>query len=115
MASTVLELRHYEEKYYYTEWSGVVSSDAYAVALVEAPSFPGERGGHHPESKFLIVICAARYKTQEGKRPGEKLWGWIHLGPDAKEEIGKDLARMNAEIGHWYYLSLSPESGEMEF
>lgn len=110
MADIILNLRHYEYKRYLTELRGAIPDNAYAVALVKTPPFPGNKEFHHPESSPLAVVCAAMYSITEGQRSGEKLWGWICLGPQSKDEIGKDLLDAGAEVGRWHYLVLSSEA-----
>ena len=113
MADTILNLRHYEEKIYSEEWNKPIPNNLYVVALVEAPAFPGNGDEQHPEGHPLAVVCAAHYATTEGQRPNERLWGWIHLDPEAKKEIGQDLMTAGAEVGRWYYLILQPTRGCM--
>ena len=104
MASVVLETRPSD----YFEWLEEMPDEAvenvYALAFIEALPFPGEC---HPEGMLRSVVCAHQYVTEQGERSGEYLWGWIHLGPDAKEELGNALEGSGAEVGRWYYLRIS--------
>ncbi len=104
MASVVLETRPSD----YFEWLEEMPDEAiknvYALAIIEALPFPGER---HPEGTPFSVVCAHQYITEQGERSGEYLWGWVHLGPDTKKELGDALENGGAEIGKWYYLRIS--------
>ena len=77
-------------------------SSCYAVRLVEADAFPS--GKAHEESKLLSIQCAGWYNTEQGKSGNEKRWGWVHLGPMAKEMIGHGLVELNVEVGKWYFM-----------
>ena len=73
----------------------------YAVALIETPGPPGDA---HPESRGFAVIAMQRYRAVEGQKPGEILWGWVHITADTKKLIGLDLLENEATPGIWYYL-----------
>ena len=78
---------------------------AYAVALVETPGFPAVA---HPECCSLAVVCAGEYECSESERPGEMLWGWYHLDPETKDDIGDALVAAECEVGRWYYMTIQP-------
>jgi len=104
MSGFVLALRAHEYKRYYDEYRGQIGPHVFAVALVPLLDFPGSA---HSEGRALSVVCASRYETSAGEIPNTMLWGWVHLDPEAKEEIGRDLEERGAEVNRWYYLELS--------
>lgn len=79
----------------------------FAVMIVEVPNFPGDR---HPESTNFAIVCAASYECVESERPGEYLWGWVHLTASTKEALGQDLLDIEAKPGKWYYLEMTRET-----
>jgi hypothetical protein len=75
--------------------------DLYAVALVDM-HFPWKRV--EPSSPYAVVCM---HYSVWGSGEG---WGWTHIEPDTKEDIGRDLTEMSAEPGQWYYMILGEDA-----
>lgn len=79
----------------------------YTVAFVETPPFPNPETPVHVNTKGLAVIAAEIYATKaSGEYP---CIGWVNLGADTREVIGRHLERRGAGAGDWFYMILKPD------
>lgn len=104
MASLILETRPSDHFELLEEVPTEDAENVYALALLHTPSFPGD---HHPEGEPFAVVCALQYVTDDGECAGEYLWGWVHLGPETKEELGSMMKDGGADCNRWYYLRIT--------
>lgn len=80
----------------------------YIGALIETPPFPGVgHGASHP----LTVAVAQVYPVQS---TGETAWGWIHLTPESKEELGSLMLKAKIAPGVWYYLLVTSDESRWD-
>lgn len=101
MPEATLAIRAWDAKEYFeaVEPPPTLRAEAvYGVALVAAPLLPDSK---HPRCAPFSVVCIANYRTLDHP---ETAWGWIHLTPETKEEIGDDLVEWGATPGKWYWL-----------
>lgn len=72
----------------------------YCAALLRTPEFPGLQ---HDASLPYAVVAIQEYRVK-----GDMRWGWIHIPPESKAQIGDLLMKANAEPDRWYWLLVSP-------
>lgn len=72
----------------------------YCVALLSPPTLPGEA---HNNTVFYAVVAVQQYRVN-----GVLRWGWVHIPPESKQQIGDLLLKAHAEPNRWYWLLVSP-------
>jgi len=96
-SGATLAFRNHEKRTYYHEIPENYPDlpSLYAVAMIDG-HFPW----HKVEPSGDYIIACLEYTTW---KDGEG-WGWIHLEPDTKIDIGIDLTEWEAVPDQWYYM-----------